>query len=214
MRAALFTSLLLATTTTAAANNRGGNGKGNNKKLGGFETFDDAAASTPSSSATVGQCTITSTKGTVCSTGIAQSFTLSDIYGTEITYTCDCPTACEEGNAGIGSYTCTITHGLDHYSDDLCGDIDIASVIFADTNTGCSMDQADGTMRCEENCYCDAEAHLCTSVGEECCAGSCQKVTGPGVKGWELKCMAESDDGGKTKNLGGQSGEGLWEEAA
>ncbi len=72
------------------------------------------------------------------------------------------------------------------------------------------MDLADGTMRCEENCYCDAEAHLCTTVGEECCAGTCQRVTGVPGRGWELKCMAES--GGKN-NLGGRR-EGMWEEAA
>ena len=80
------------------------------------------------------------------------------------------------------------------------------------------MDLADGTMRCEENCYWDAEAHLCTTVGEECCAGTCQRVTGvPGVRGWELKCMAESGggNGGGKNNLGGSGrSEGMWEAAA
>jgi len=66
------------------------------------------------------------------------------------------------------------------------------------------MDTADGTMRCEENCYCDAEAHLCTNEGEECCAGSCVKNTGQGVKGWELQCMSEEEAEDMAKgNVGG-----------
>ncbi len=56
------------------------------------------------------------------------------------------------------------------------------------------MDAADGTIRCEENCYCDASMHLCTVEGEECCAGTCQKVSGRGVKGkWELQCLGEEE---------------------
>ena len=191
MRTALFTSLLLATATAKNGGNKhpANKNNGNTKKLGGFETFTEANSIT-ATTGTVGHCTITSTTGQTCSIGIAQSFTLTDVYGTSIDYDCSCPSACDSGNAGVGSYTCTITS--ENYSgDEFCGDVDIASSIF--TDIGCSMDIADGTMRCEENCYCDAEAHLCTSEGEECCAGSCVKVTGPGVKGWEFQCMSEEE---------------------
>eukprot|EP00986_Skeletonema_menzelii_P020762 scaffold32238_cov177-Skeletonema_menzelii.AAC.1 len=174
MRSALFTSLLLTAVSAEKGGNNAnkGNGKGTNnngnpKKFGGFSSFEEPPSDNTPTTGHVGQCTITTTSGKVCSTGIAQSFTLTDIYGTTLTYDCSCPTSCEEGNAGTGPYICTTVD--DNYVDDFCGEVDIPSSIFT-ANSGCSMDAADGTMRCEENCYCDAAQYKCSVEGEECCA--------------------------------------------
>jgi hypothetical protein len=220
MRLALLSSLLLATTTAKNTHNNGGGGgggnpnnNGNKNKLGGFTTFAEAGSNPTSGS--VGQCTITTTAGKTCTEGIAHSFLLTDVFGTTITYECDCPTTCSDfgTNAGVGAYKCVVTS--DNYSDGICGDVDIVSSIF--TSIGCEMDTDDGTMRCEADCYCDAAAHICTSEGEECCAGSCQKVSGAGVKGrWELQCMEEvSEEEVAKKNVkeGGAAND-EWEEAA
>lgn len=208
--ALLFSSFLVASTTakqqTGGNNNisnnnhinnpnKNNNGNGNTKKLGGFTSYLEEAPQDPITTGTVGQCTITTTTGKTCTEGIARSFTITDVYGTTLIYDCECPSnTCSSNNiltnAGVGSYKCTVTS--ENYVDGMCGDVDIASSIF--TSLGCEMDNMeDGTMRCAEECYCDPTLHICTSEGEECCAGSCQKVMGgPGVKGrWELQCLAE-----------------------
>ena len=106
-------------------------------------------------------------------------------------YDCSCPSACDSasGNAGTGAYKCT----TETFNPDFCGDIDIASKVF--TDNGCMMNANDGTIQCDANCYCDPEVHVCTSVGEECCAGSCQRVNGNGRGvGGALKCMEDSEE--------------------
>lgn len=221
----LFTSLLLtassATAKQEAAHSRSNPGQGrkgvndnngNKNQLGGFEAFG-GAGSTPTSGS-VGHCTITTTTGKTCSEGIAQSFTLTDVYDNSISYKCSCPTECDMGNAGVGSYTCSVTD--DNYIDGFCGDVEIASSIF--TSIGCEMDATTGTMSCEENCYCDATKHMCMSEGEECCAGSCQKVTGAEAGVRKFQCMEEVGEEERAKNIVGQGNKGdnvdQYEEAA
>ena len=206
----LVTSLALL--SSVSANNGqgngnaggGGNGNGRGKKLG-FTQLEAGQIFTEEDYGTmetiqVGQCTLTPTVGQTCPSGIAQSFTLTNVYNTVLEYQCTCPNECDNNlNAGVGAYQCDLVNGSeDLYYDDVCGDVDIARLAFAtDDESGdnieCMTDDV-GVIRCEENCFCDATTWLCDNEGEECCGGMCQKVTGPDVRGWELQCLPVVDE--------------------
>lgn len=204
----------LALLSSVSANNGNGNGNGNaggggssngrGKKLG-FSKLEAGVIFTAEDYGSmetiqVGQCTLTPTIGQTCPSGIAQSFTLTNVYNTILEYKCTCPNECDDNlNAGVGAYQCDLVNGSEElYYDDVCGDVDIARLAFTTENdeidaTECMMDDV-GVIRCEENCFCDAATFVCDNVGEPCCAGTCQKVTGPGVKGWELQCLPVVDE--------------------
>lgn len=206
--AALLLLLVTSTASTSAAKNgNGNNGKNGHEKKFGFTAFDEAGSSsstaTTSSTEEVevvvagGECTLRSSpdETKTCSNGVVQSFTLTNLYGSALNYVCTCPAACAADanvNAGVGSYICTTSDHENTVIDGFCGDVDIPSLIFSGgaSSSTCQMDIADGTIRCEGNCYCDASAWICTKEGEECCGGLCQKPRkGPGVKGWEIYCL-------------------------
>jgi hypothetical protein len=182
----------------------GGNGNGQGKKLGFLQKeagqiFTEADYGSMET-IQVGQCTLTPTVGQTCPSGIAQSFTLTNVYNTILEYKCTCPNECDNNlNAGVGSYQCDLVNGSDElYYDDVCGDVDIARLAFAtddesDGGVECMTDDV-GVIRCEENCFCDATKWLCDSEGEECCGGVCQWVTGADVRGRELQCLPVVDE--------------------